>query len=356
MSIQLAVPFAPLGLDPNVYTGIAIVVDNGIARVGLAKVPYKASYSAQFGDGTLEFVINSSLTTVLSTSGGQLPTNVLKGGVKWLAHPSDVPDPAGLLDPVVIGAFHDYAGQPILPLILVGSVMLAEGARPGDNPPVSQGTPGWAPANLFTLLDDGTTSQTTIQSSSEEFYSPTGLHQTIDSKWLFADSPFGSAQVAGGPLAPTAGAINTGDTGQELVYPIDPVAGLGTRFVGNSEFGLLSSPAGPIRAQTNAYRNSDGTFTCYEEVYDGDSDLTQVAANIYTRSGDTYNLTGQIGITANSVKALIDAAGIQYDPAQPTAWDSHVVLSGTPPTPQTTVSYFWQNVIEAQETPVITTS
>jgi hypothetical protein len=356
MGFEIAVPFAPLGLDPNVYTGIAILVDNGIVKVGLAKVPFTPVLTGTFASDSMEFVLNAAMTTCLSTSGDANfgPVNVVAATVKWLATPSSNMDTAGITEPLIVGQLHTYAGQPVVPVVADGYVMLLEGARDhGD---------AWGSAFYVALKDDMTVVSGEIRSSSIEFQEPATLHITETGQWAFVfTSGFGpgqAVQLVGGPMPALATPATTfwDGTQPQLVVPDDPASGRGIRFAGNAEFGLLASPCGPLSNQSNAYRNSDGTFTCYEGTYNPAVDDTVAAANTYTKVANTYTSTAS-SLAVNTTKKMLTDAGVQYDPSVMffDHWQEQQ-LHSAPLKPVTTINYFWQNVVQAQETPVITTS
>jgi hypothetical protein len=211
------------------------------------------------------------------------------------------------------------------------------------------------------LKDDGTVFSGEIRSASSEFHDPSTLHVTTSGDWVFAFvngfGSFATAQLVGGPVPAFTPLITTfwDGTQPSLVMPQEPVYGQGARFVGNVEFGLLASPCGPLSLQANAYRNSDGTFTCYEAGYIPDVG-NPAAENIYTGASDTYTVTS--GVQAvNTTKQMCTDAGVQFDPSNMffQYWQEQQ-LHSAPQKPVTTINYFWQNVIQAQETPVITTS
>lgn len=358
MSIQIAVPFAPLGLDPNVYAGIAILTDTGIAKVGLAKVPYTPVLTSQFDSQSMEFVLNAAQTVCLSTSGDANfgPVNVLAAVVKWLPSPSSLMDPSGLAAPVIIGQLHTYAGQQVAPVVVDGYVMLLEGARQHGGSDYS--------AFYVGMRDDGTVFNGEIRNTdSLSSQVPWNLHVLANGNWMFAlVNGFGSgatAQLVGGPVPAFTPLITTfwDNTQPALVMPQDPAAGQGLRFVGNAEYGLLASPCGPLSSQSNAYRNSDGTFTCYETAYNAGIDVYAPGANTYTGVAGTYTITANTGVLVNTSKQMCTDGGVQFDPDVMSFanWQEQQLHSAPPP-PQTTLSYFWTELTQTAEQPVVITT
>ncbi|MGV8917841.1 MAG: hypothetical protein ACOH2R_08585 [Pseudomonas sp.] len=341
MSIQIAVPFAPAGLDPAIYTGVAILSDAGIVKVGVAKVPYTAQMTSQYDGSNLEFVINSGLTTVLSTTNdGAGTVQVAKADVTWLAHPADPPSSAGLSEPVVIGNLLQIYGQPIIPYVMAGVVAIVQGARPSpDDSSIIKG-------KIIGLMDSGAAFDCSVACASEEFFTGLGLRQTTDGRWYITYFINDAPNLVAGPLTAGSPVINTTLQGQNLVDSGDP------RFYGNSELGLQTSGAGPILLGVNAYRNSDGTFTAYSEEYNPDLDTALIVSDVFTRSGNTYTAVRN-GSLPGSVQNMITEGGVQFDPSQPTAWVSVPVLSNAAP-PVTTISYFWTSLVETHEAPAIT--
>jgi hypothetical protein len=337
MSFQIAVPFAPLGLSPDVYTGVAILSTEGIVKVGVAKVPFTRQLSDPYINSSLEFVINAALTTVLGvvTNGGI--GQAVSATVTWLASPTDAFSADGVADPVVIGDFGPYQSQPLLPYVMVGMVALVQGARTlGD--PIPRGT-------IIGLRDDGTTFICDVTGESEEFYSGENLRQLVSGEWAVIYSINGAPNLVSGPFPEGQATITTTQTGTVLSDPGDP------RFYGEIEYGIKSAGAALIPLGINAYRNSDGTFLTYGEVFDeGLWQLLPFTAT-WSKTGSTWSSVTKDTFTNSAQRIIIDG-GIHIDPSPPMPWGSIPVLT-EPSAPVITVTYFWGAMEKAYETPVI---
>jgi len=350
MSFQIAVPFPPLGLSSDVYTGVAILRDDGgIVKVGVAKVPFNRQLTSGFDGSNLEFVVTSDLSTVIGTkltgttgTFGEAIADVIRAPVKWSTGITDALTAAGVGEYTVMAELPPYNFGPLLPYVMNGAVALVYGSRPT----IVDASINWD-GRIVGLTDSGAVIDSHILTGggAESFYTALALRQNVGGNWAFYYATDSAWRLVGGPVAAGTSAISVASSGPPVVSPSDD------RFVGDAEYGLLSWGAGPILLGTNAYRNPNGTFTTYTEEYNPDIDAVVTAIDTYTKSGTTYT-PARAATFPNSAQRIVTDLGVPIDTDVFTPWATIPVMASSS-VPVATAHYFWGGLVQTGETPEI---